>query len=463
MNRRNFTASAAAATGVCPLLTLFTACNASLNHTPFDKTTVLSGSGTVATDPVAELDPPPASTLTDLPWRGQFMGLPIAAKAMNVFQMSSDSDSYGTLIQIRGTGTLDRVQYQVASNFNDQNIETSKSRYNGANPHGYPAIFPMGIRLFRLTDQFAVDGSAIWTQDYLYSNPDGTSKNSRVLVTWNPNISVTDGELLWLEHYNRAGDTSATYCAINALYNDQAPPFGASPPRRNDRFHGDYPYPTRGSVTGSVNSMLLGVATRISLSAGGTLVDGIGQIDATNSYLGLVVGGSTRVRQSWIYPLYHRASQVLVTARWQTSAAPPAALTMRITGPDVSTTTVNIPSSTFSYSGTFEPQIVELGTTLTFYSNTKYVVELYSPSSTTINGYRINSIRKYLNGIASPRTISPLETVSQSPLDRNSWGTTNGGMERSTDGGSSWSSFFSSNLPWALVLNEVAETAGELR
>ena len=420
--------------------------------------------GYVATQAHETLD------MTDLDWQkvpynGHYEGA-VQKLASAIMSQRIQGGYHGYRMTIRRSGTLDAVQVHLASN---RRGETSKSRVNGANDHGFPASWQLRFQVFNADASWQISGGALHTTDFTYTNPAGGSDEGRVLFEFDvDNLAVSAGQRLLFLFSSRDSNPTNNHCSINMVINGGWPGLGLEPPRAVSLFMGDDPLYVLGSGTltprGRGELYNLGIRYTDGVEEGDVGHDASPSAHRTN------IGGANRVRQRWSSPYWRRASQIALAVYRRPNLNPQAGLTVQISGPDISTVQLIIPASQiqqfdeqFASSYTYTHQVFTLPSELLLSPDNVYTVEISSPNSDS-DRYRIHTMRHYRDGLARAAVSSVYPTAGVVPIEPHKW---SGQAEKSTNGGGSWSPATwaggGADLPFALVTaRRMARTIGAL-
>lgn len=423
----------------------------------------------VATDPVQPSEVRDLN-LDFVPYYGHYEGgIEFCCTHINTFQIKAGY--YGFGMTMPRTGDIDVIQFQHTSN---KSGETTKSAINGSNNHSFPASWALGLRVFKADNNWQINGSALRDLNWTYTNPDGNANNSsRMLMQLSlDNMSVTAGQRLLFLVYNREENPNNNYCSLNMLSNFGRPSFGQNPSRAQSLFAGDEP---RLFVSSSLGGTLSTPSQRMynfGLRYSNGMEVGSVALDGTPNAHIAPIWGNTRFRQKWSSPYWRRASKMAFAAYWFPDKRPESALTVRVSGPDISTMTLNIQPAQvqqfdFTTSGATLPythQVFDLPSDLVLSPSTVYMVEFYSPGTSEAKRYQTHMYRNYNLGVASARTVNPPPSSEVLPIEPHKW---SGLAEISTNGGSSWSPAGwgqgNTNMLWALVIDrKISLTPDEL-
>jgi hypothetical protein len=423
--------------------------------------------GYVATAPI---EPPVVDSMNwdFVPYKGWYEGqIQFAATHINTSKIN-DGGYRGWRMTMRRSGTLAVVQHQIASNFAG---ETTKSAINGSTSHGYPASWKLGLRVFNADSNWQISGSALREIEWTYINPDGApNENSRVVFEHNlNNLPVTEGQRLLFLVYNRESNPAANHPSVNMASNYGRPPLGQNPPIAISRYFGDDPIlvisSSQGGNLSPMSQRLHGIGIRYSDGVEEGSLDN----DATASAFLTYVSGGNRARQRWSSPYWRRSSQIAIAAYRRPGRTPESPLTVRISGPDITTMNLTIPASAVQIyehvagtSYTYTHQLFDLPGDLLLSPNTTYTVELFSTGTSSANDYRMHALREYRTGVSNANNTSPAPPNPVTVINPHPW---SGNAEKSSDSGNSWQvvgwASGGANLPIALVINRRMATTAE--
>ena len=373
---------------------------------------------------------------------------------------------FGYRMTMRRAGSLAAVQSHLASN---RVNETSKSRVNGNDDHSYPASWKLGFRVFDADANWQPAGEPLRDIPFRYTNPNGNPDDTRAVFEFDmQNLPVSEGQRLLFLFYSRESDPVNNHPSVNMTMNRGRPDLGQNPPRAVNLFYGDDPIHVRNAnLAPGQNGELFNLGIRY---ADG-VEDGSISIDATPSAFRTDLGGSNRVRQRWTSPYWRRTSEILLAAYRRPDAMPQAALTVQISGPDISTMTLTIQPSDIQVfdeesrtSYHYTNQKFALPGELLLSPETVYTVEIHS-SGTTSGRYRIHGVRHHSDGYMNAgNTDLPIPAGGVEPIEPHKW---SGTGEKSANGGTSWSPVGwaggRADLPIAFVINrKMAKTLQEL-
>lgn len=399
-----------------------------------------------------------------IPYYGVYEGqIRILSTQQNANRIQ-DNGYRGWRFTVRRNGTIAVIQHQIASNKAGEN---TKSTFGGSRNHDYPAVFPLGLRVFKADSNWQIDGAALRDVQWTYTNPDGASgsgfmsNNSRVIFEHQLDLAVSSGQRLLFLVYNRHPDPANNCPAVNMPANQDRPSLGLNPPTAVTPFYGDDPlYVRSGSPTGTLSPS----SDRL-YSLGIRYTDGVEDgtvVNDSNSYFNVEISGTKRARQRWSSPYWRKTSRLAVAVRRNADSIPESDLTVRITGPDISAVTLRIPVAQVPAWGEgYRHLFFDLPQQIVLAPNSIYTVELFSPDSS--QDYILHAIRQFANGIASPAN-SDGSYVSNGTIDPHKW---SGLAEVSSNGGSSWQfagyGGGDTDLPIAFVLDRrMAATAEAL-
>lgn len=399
-----------------------------------------------------------ASTLNweIMPYYGWYEGQ-IRLLSSQQTNMRIRSGYYGWTYTARRTGTIAAVQHQIASNHG--NGETSKSTWNGNNNHARPVTFPLGIRVFNATSDWQISGSPLRDVQWNYTNTNGgqgeTDGDARVIFEHGLNLPVTEGQRLLFLVYNRHPDPENHCPSVNMAANQEIrPAFGQNPPVAVTRFFGDDPTFIRSDDRGGTLSRNGDRLYNLGIRYTDGVEDGSVAIDS-NSNFSEPVGGSGRVRQRFSSPYWRKTGQIALAIL--RNGTPAAGVTVRLSGPDISTMEFTIPVGQINRRDTEEHvhKLYDMPGEVILSPDTVYTVELLSPGSAS-NAYIIHGQRQNRN-MKADASVSTNSFVTGEVIDPHRW---SGLAEHSKDGGSSWSYLGygsnpqpSADWPIALVLN----------
>ena len=418
----------------------------------FDRLQVDQAAELRAYTPTGVATPPVEGDLNwdTVDYQGYYEGNIMSLGTQQTSNRVVDGDARGWRYQATRTGTIAKMQHQLASNGGD---ELSKSTYLGLGSpatgikHEYPAHFPMALDVFKANSSWQRDGAAIFSTTWIYTNDNagaGSSGDSRVIFEHSPKIAAVQGDRFLFLVRNNGANASArndNCCSTNMPANmrpDRSsgrPATGLSPPRAVTLYLGDTPLYTNGSIGGSLgedtsNGRLYNFALRW---ADG-YEEGTVRNDC-NSNFTRSIGGSNRVRQAWSKATYYRRATKISLAVLRMVASPAAGITVQISGGAVDQT-FTIPASFFPRQGTDPHEFKEydLPSPVIFAPGVTYTVELRSPSSGATN-YEINGIRQAGFNKNADASVGTGAFVSAGHIDANKWSAQ---AEFSTNGGGSW-------------------------
>jgi hypothetical protein len=396
-------------------------------------------------------------------WYGQAVGNFVMMEQNATGDIGNNNDGLGLVWYIPFDAVLD---YAVTNITTRRDGETSKGIHGGSTSYSFPADFLLRYDFYKwnpITEQ--VSSNSLSGGDWELNALSGDqSLDSRVSYPFPcSGVSVSAGDYLLLLITNREANPSDNYPVMNNGGRVGPIAAGLSPPRRCNRFMGDYPiivrkngstidpYPRTFSNGQTILAAANGfVSCQTAVYGGGEFSNvQIGQLvrDGTGSRHKVTIGGSNRMRVEVVPEIDMTVDKIVLGVTRQV-ASPGAGLLVEITGTGVSY------SNTFS-SGSFVQAVVQqnsdtyddvelsLGSSVNLQAGVSYTIELSSSGSSSTDYAMSGGRDGHADNKATSRHMDPV-LVSPSNWTDVSQHRGTGNSEKSTNGGSTWT-----NITWS--------------